>query len=293
MAKKNRRNIYAEVTNKIIEALEAGVAPWVRPWTGGDVPRNGNSQRPYNGINAMLLEFAGMEYGSHEWFTFKGAKKLGGQVRKGERSTMIVFWKIFHKDVEDEITGEIERKKIFFLKHYNVFNREQIDGLPAERTPDAVPPIEDIDAIVEETGARITYGGNRAAYAPMLDQIMMPERDYFKDAAAFYATQFHELAHWTAPRLDRKISGTFGSPEYAREELVAEIASAYLSDRCGLDGTLQHPEYLAHWIKVLKEDERVIFSVAKEARQAAEFILPSESDDSEGGEDQGAQEMAA
>lgn len=283
---KQSRNVYAEVTERIVESLENGVAPWVRPWRADGPHRNGNSQRPYTGVNPWLLEIQG--FGSREWFTYKGAKKVGGQVRKGERGTMVVFWKVITKDVEDKETGEVERKKIFFLRHYFVFNREQIDGLPEEIIPEVeVPALEEIDAIVEATGAKIIYGGDRAAYSPFSDEIRMPERDRFEDSASFYAAEFHELGHWTAPRVKRELpSDGFGTEAYAKEELVAEIASAYLSERVGLDGRLQHPEYIAHWIKVLKEDERAIFSAAKQARIAAEYILPSEEAEDESEDEQ-------
>jgi antirestriction protein ArdC len=270
-------DIRAEVTKKIVEALEAGVAPWIRPWKS-DAPRNMNSGRAYTGINTMLLTWAQSlrGYKSSQWTTFKGAQKQGGMVRKGEKGSMVIFWNIIDK--KDDV-GNI--KKVPLLRYYTVFNREQVDGLPALPMEDKFEDHEGAELVVAGTGARIQFGGDRAAFIPSLDLITMPTPESFKDQASYYATMFHELAHWTGveSRLNRfKDAGGFGTPEYATEELVAEMASAFLCAELGFQGNLQHPNYLAHWITVLKSDSNAIFSANSKATKAADFILKNAED---------------
>lgn len=274
------RDLYQEVTDRIIKALEEGVAPWVKPWkvVGGDssMPRNGATKRPYSGVNVLLCWMSG--YASNDWYTFNQAKKLGANVRKGEKGTMLVFFKQIV--IEDKVTEE--KKRIPLLRHFVVFNREQIEGLPDEQVVDDNEAPNDpptlVQQIIEEHNIRIQHKGNTACYIPSFDIISMPKVSAFRDLGAYCATLLHEMAHWTGAesRLARETiinGGTFGSGDYAEEELVAEIASAFLCASLGVEGTLQHPSYIASWIKRLKDDKRAIFRASSAARTAADFLL--------------------
>lgn len=280
---KKRRDLYQEVTNRIIEALRNGVVPWRRPWqiaAADAAPRNAITRRPYNGVNVFLLWMtAGARgYESNEWMTYNQAKKAGGQVRKGERGTTVYFWKTISIEEEDEDTGEVTRKRIPLMREFTVFNRAQVDGLPAPK--DAPVPLSEpernarADEFIAATGAVIRHGGSRAGYSPERDDIVMPPRASFKDAAGYYSTALHELAHWTGhpTRMARDLSGTYGSAAYAFEELVAEMGAAFLCADLEIDGDLQHPEYIANWIRVLEDDSHAITRAASQARQAAEFL---------------------
>jgi antirestriction protein ArdC len=269
-------DLYQTVTDRIVQAIEeTGSLPWIRPWgsVGIGAPRNGESGRKYHGVNAILLAIAGMNYGSNEWYTFNNAKKLGGSVRKGEKATLVVYWNILER--EDGDTGLV--KKIPMLRYFNVFNRAQIDGLPA---PATVPALTDFErneraeATINGTGADIRHGGDSAHYSPRLDYICLPERSSFVSESAYYSTAFHELAHWTGheSRINRLTNGIFGSPSYAKEELIAELASAFLCAEHSVDGQTQHPQYLANWLRALKEDKKYIFQVAGAAQKAADRI---------------------
>lgn len=278
MTRKQKRDIRQEVTNTIIAALEAGTTPWVKPWkaANGGLPQKQDTGQAYRGVNVILLLLAGMAYGSNEWYTFKQAKTRGGMVRKGEKGTMVVFWKVLKKTEVDEFTGEDVERTIPILRQFTVFNRDQIDGLPEIEVED-VPDFERheaAEATIEGTDAKIQYGNNRAFYDPTADWIGMPNREAFDNPESFYSTTFHELVHWTGnrDRLDRNHKGRFGSEDYAFEELVAEIGAAFLCAEHRIDGELQHPNYIASWIEGLKNDTNAIFSASKLAQNAADLI---------------------
>lgn len=287
-SKAAKRDIYQEVTDRIVAALEAGTAPWVRPWQAGgdDWPRNGGTGRRYNGINVFLLWMtAGAEgYSSPEWFTYKQAQAAGGQVRKGEKGTMVTLWKpikVTKKDANGKAVkgsdGKVVKEDRLFLKHFVVFNRAQIDGLPEPVAVEEQPEPERhaaAEAFVKATGAAITHGGGRACYSPLADSIRLPELRAFDDAGAYYATALHELVHWSGhkTRLDRDLTGRFGDESYAAEELIAEMGAAFLCADLRIEGRTQHPEYIASWIKVLKDDKKALFTAASKARQAAEYM---------------------
>lgn len=291
------RDIYQEVTDRIVEALENGVAPWVRPWhTDGAFPRNGVTRRHYHGINVVLLWMTANAcgYRSQDWFTFNQARQKGGMVRKGERGTLVTFWKL--REVSDRdaaALGQDRTKRVPILRHFIVFNREQVDNLPPA---EAEQPTrhdwerdERAESFIRATGARMEEGGSRASYSPPLDVINLPPLEAFHSRDAYYGTALHELAHWTGhpSRLDRDLSGSFGSEKYAREELTAEMGSAFLCAALNVSGRLQHPEYIGHWIKTLKGDKKAVFRAASEARQVAEFLgairpAASTEDDEEG-----------
>jgi len=271
------RDLYQEVTDRIVGALEQDVAPWVRPWNApAGFPRNGATGRPYSGINILLLWLTAETrgYASPEWFTFQQARTLGACVRKGQRGTLVTFWRTL--TVEDAESGE--EKTIPLLRHFTVFNREQIDGLPAPAGIVAAPTdperIEAAERLVRGSGARVVERGTVACYDVAADEIRVPPLASFTDREAFYATELHELAHWTGhpSRLARDMSGGFGSPDYAREELVAEMGSAFLCASLGIAGRLQHAEYVGHWLAILRGDKKAVFRAASQARQACEFL---------------------
>lgn len=282
------RDIYAEVTNRIIEELEKGAAPWIKPWRslgGSNQPHNAASKRPYSGINVLLLWIAQLDkgYKSQGWLTFKQASELGGTVRKGEKSTQIVFVKPLsfkEKDdngnvVKDEHDNDVERQ-VNMLRAYHVFNVEQCDGIKVPAMAPLPPPPTDpeFDAWVARTGAQVTHGGDRACYIPSMDQIAMPNRAAFSTPSQYSATMLHELGHWTGHkrRLDRNLRGRFGNEEYAAEELIAELTAAYRCAVMGIDGDLRHAGYIGHWLKLLKSDKRAIFTAAAAAQKATQFL---------------------
>ncbi|MHC4164629.1 MAG: ArdC family protein [Planctomycetota bacterium] len=279
-SKTPRRDIYADVTDRIVAALEKGVAPWVRPWRSVGAFRNGTTDRPYHGVNTLLLAIETLEhaYDDPRWVTYKQARKLGGHVRKGERGTRIVFWKFLDRMQEDPETGKETLRRIPMARAYTVFNVEQCDGLELpELDRETLPETDrrdDLDELLRGTGAEIRHGGDVACYAPGPDKIALPAFGAFETPSAYYSTALHELTHWTGhgSRLDRSLRNRFGSQAYAAEELVAELGSAFLCERHGVDGKLQHPEYVANWLQVLKGDKRAIFTASSKARQAAEFL---------------------
>lgn len=273
---------YQEVTDSIIAALEAGTAPWSAGWQNGGInmPRRACGIH-YRGVNVLLLWASAMGQGfaSEHWLTFKQAQALGGSVRKGEKSTRIVFFKPL--DVKGKDGGE--DRKIPMLRTYNVFNADQVDGLPdaLQAAAIAANPALLRDAEREEAlrscGAVIREQGAAAFYEPAADRVTMPEFERFTSAGNYLATLAHELCHWTGhkSRLAREMRGTFGSPDYAREELIAELGSAFVNARLGIvgDHIESHAAYLKSWVKVLKEDKRAIFRAASAAQAAADLVL--------------------
>jgi antirestriction protein ArdC len=271
-------DLYQSVTNNIIRDLEAGVAPWTKPWKNGKatgvMPHNGATHRPYHGINVMLLwaEREAKGYSTSNWMTYRQALALGGQVRAGEKSTTVVFTKKLHiKDKETE-----EQRTVGMLRTYAVFNEGQIDGLTTAE-PEILAPeqsIEAVEAFLDAARADIRIGGNRACYVPSHDFIALPPKVQFKGLEHFYATSLHEHVHWAGakPRLDRDLGNRFGTKAYAAEELIAELGAAFLCAHLGIQGELRHADYIATWISLLKEDERAIFTAASKASQAADFL---------------------
>lgn len=271
------RDIYQEVTDRIITALEAGTVPWLRPWrddrSGSALePYNAHSGRPYNGVNLLIL--GTMPYPDLGWLTFKQALDLGGAVRKGEKGTGVIFWKFEARKDEDGKT-----KTVPFARMYTVFNIAQCDGIDAAKLKRPVAPTAgqtDMNAIASRVGATVRHGGSRAFYTTAGDYVQMPSFEAFKDAIAYQATLAHELTHWTGhkDRCAREFGQRFGDQAYAFEELVAEIGSAFLCARTGiaLDG-LQHPAYVASWLGVLQNDKRAIFTASSKAKAAAAFLM--------------------
>ena len=285
-----KRDVYQRITDKIVTELERGVRPWLKPWNAEHLagritrPLRWNGQ-PYNGINVIMLwaEASADDRVCPIWMTYKQAQELGGQVRKGERGTLVVYADRFTKKETDEETGEELAREVPFMKGYTVFNCEQIDGLPAhyyataEPQIDPVQRIERADEFFQATKATVRHGGNRAYYAVQPDFVQMPPFECFRDAESYYATLAHEMTHWTRhpSRLDRDFGRKrWGDEGYAMEELVAELGAAFLS--ADLELTLEpradHAAYIASWLKVLKNDSRAIFSAAAHAQRAADFL---------------------
>jgi len=271
-----KKDIYQDVTNQIINALENGTAPWRKSWAcnGAGDPLRHNGV-PYKGINWLLLQLS--PWGAAHWLTYKQAQAEGGQVRKGEKGSPVVFFKKI--TVEDKSTGE--DVQIPMLRHYTVFNAEQIDGLPEKYYPRPIERNPDdtcaaTEKLIAETGAEMRHGGDSAYYSPGQDFVQMPHFAAFDSAVAYYGTALHELTHWTGheKRLDRNIKNAFGSKDYAREELVAEIGAAMLCSALGLENTVRedHSSYIDGWLKVLREDKRAIFKAAAMAQRAADYL---------------------
>lgn len=281
-------DLYAQTTSRIVEALEQGVAPWVRPWsTGADtLPMNAQTGRAYRGINVVLLAMESQRQGYFldRWLTYRQAAELGGQVRRGEQGSTVVFWRLkklgatadaYPLDREEDVPERV----IPLLRAYTVFNVAQIDGLPAKVTAvtkSAWEPEARAEELLLMSGATIHHGGSVACYRPASDDIQLPPRARFPTAANYYATALHELTHWTshAKRCDRQLSNRFGGSAYAAEELIAEMGAAFLCAHCRIDGQLEHASsYVASWLKVLRTDKRAVFVAATKAQQAADYVL--------------------
>jgi antirestriction protein ArdC len=281
-------DIYARVTARIIEDLAQGVRPWLKPWAAGytadriSLPLRHNGT-PYRGINVLLLWGEAMQrgYRSATWMTYKQANAMGAQVRKGEHGALVVYADRFTTTEQNERGEEVERA-IAFMKAYTVFNAEQFDGLSATYTASPEPKgeplhlVEHAEAFFASTGACVRHGGDKAFYAPSQDFIQLPPADAFKDGESYAATKAHELLHWTGhpTRMAREFGKRFGDTAYAREELVAELGSAFLCATLGitLEPREDHAAYLSHWLAVLREDKRAIFSATANAQRAADYL---------------------
>ena len=277
-----KANVYEMVTARIIAELEKGVIPWEKPWTGvRSGAYNRISKKPYSIINQMILKHTG------EYATFKQWTDLGGHIRKGEKSEMVVFWKIFEKEETNKDTGEKEVRKIPMLRYYNVFHISQVDGVEPLVIPfKEVEPIEAADRIIAEYVERehIEFkelASNEAFYSPSSDRVVVPMKEQYKHINEYYSTTFHELTHSTGhkSRLDRLHSGAdaaFGSETYSKEELVAEIGSASLMNLLGIETikTFRNSAaYIQSWLKVLKSDNKFIVSASSKAEKAVNYIM--------------------
>ncbi len=276
------RNLHAEITGRILSRLRAGVVPWRQPWSNyasGAMPRNAVTGRAYSGANVPLLWATAQErgYASPRWLTFKQALEAGGNVRKGETGTVVVFVSAMQR--EDEESGQAVR--IPFLRAFTVFNVGQCDGL-GDLEPPPPPALnpEQRDAIADEfmrsTGARIRHGESRAYYSTRGDFINLPIYERFAAASGYYATAFHELTHWTGAesRCNRVYGKRFGDESYSAEELVAELGSAFLCAEFGYDNAeLENQSaYIASWIKYLENHEKAFSGAASMASRAVEFM---------------------
>jgi len=291
----DRTSLYQEITDKIIAELEAGRAPWVQPWGMAAakaplaMPQNASTHRRYSGINVLILWGAVIERGfsTQSWLTFRQALGLGGNVRKGERGTTVVYADRFTPEDERrraEQTGEAPGA-IPFLKRFTVFNTDQCEGLPEEIAKVAPPPPPGLiepqaEALIAATGADFRIGGARAFYSPTHDFIQVPPPQAYFEPINWHRTACHELAHWVGhkSRLARDLSGSYGSKAYAREELVAEMAGAFVCASLGIVPTVRHADYLGSWLEVLREDDRAIVRAASAASKAADYLLAFQPD---------------
>ncbi len=270
-------DIYAEVTNRIIDQMEQGIIPWQKPWVASGQAVSRSTGKAYSLLNQMLLGRGG------EYVTFKQCQQEGGKVKKGEKAGMVVFWKFIEQ--EDEETGE--KKQVPFLRYYNVFHIDQCEGLKAKHMPElpaTAKPDETAENIIaayaQWSGVTIRHQeGDRAFYQPSSDTVVLPLLAQFSETTEYYSTAFHELTHSTghASRLDRlsKIA-YFGSEAYSKEELIAEIGAAALVNAAGLETANSFHNsaaYVQNWLKVLKDDKRFIVSAAGKAEKAVNMIL--------------------
>lgn len=274
-------DLYQTVTDKIVEQLEAGVTPWVKPWTNsgfGGLPYNASTGKAYRGINVMMLYAPGGSTGDG-WMTYQQAKEVGAQVRKGERGSMVVFFKPLKIEDRNAAPEAADKSKtIPMLKYYTVFHTSQIDGLAAKYLPkETAKPTEKqrIEAAEQYLAqAHIIHGGDRAFYRIDTDSITLPQQAQFKSVDDYYATALHELTHWSghSTRCAREYGRRFGDTAYAREELVAEMGAAFLCAKTGITAQLQHASYIGSWLKVLKADKRAVLVAAGAAQRAADYI---------------------
>jgi len=287
------RSLYDDVTTTIIAQLEAGCLPWVQPWQADDaaigIPRNAATGRSYSGINVLILWNAlfGHGYETQRWLTYRQAMALGGSVRKGESGTSICYADSFVPKNsggggEDGVSADGEPRRIPFLKRFTVFNIDQCVDLPEQvhapdilRGPEVIVP--QAETLVKATGADIRIGGTLAYYDPNTDQIHVPRRQLFGASIDWYRTVLHELGHFSghASRLDRFHGVATIDPQhwYAREELVAEMASAFLCAELGIVPTVRHADYIGAWLAILREDNRAIFRAASAASKAAHYLM--------------------
>ena len=283
-----KRDVYARVTSQIVNAIEQGVSNWRMPWhTSGRFafsPINVTSHKPYRGINTLCLWAAAQQkaYERGEWGTYPQWQERGAQVRKGERSTTVVFWKFANGSGETQDDGEersVGSSRLLFTRGYAVFNAAQVDGY----TPkvDSETPIseriERAEVFFQRIDARVVHLGNRAFYSPGADTITLPPFAAFFTPVDYYSTRAHETGHWTsnAGRCNRELGKRFGDNAYSVEELIAELTAAFTLAHLGLSSEPRpdHAQYIASWLKVLKADKRAIFTAASKAQRAADFMI--------------------
>ena len=281
-------NVYEIVNKRITELLEEGTIPWRKPWRSTEGPRNLISKKPYRGINSFLLNCS--PYESDYWLTYKQAKQKGGTVRKGQKANLVVFWKWLNTVKEEDSDTETRLTKVPLLRYYNVFNLDQIDGINPPKENEVFnpfTPIEQAELIIQnmQNKPSIDYGGDRACYSPLHDSVKLPNPETFHSSEEFYSTAFHELLHATghASRLGRKgilEPSYFGSHDYSQEELIAEFGASML---CGVSGIEQSTiensaAYIQGWLKVLKNDKKLLVLAAAQGQKSADFILNRQTD---------------
>ena len=283
-----RRDHYAEVTAQIVAALETGTPPWRRPWDQGKAiapmtPHNATTGARYRGINTLVLGMSPLALmsGDQRWATYKQAAERGWQVRKGSRGTTVFFYKPIEVGERDGAAGDGDKRVVPLLRAFTVFHSSQIDGIPsASADAPAKPtwePVPAMQTIATNSGADIRTGGDRAFYAPSTDHVQMPPTTAFRSAAAHASVLGHELARWTAApsRLNRDLRNRFGSCDYAREELVAELTQVMLCATLQVDDCewTNGAAYISSWLTTLKNDRREIFRAAAQAQRAADYLL--------------------
>ncbi|MBX9862389.1 MAG: ssDNA-binding domain-containing protein [Hyphomicrobium sp.] len=287
MTRKPPIDIYQQVTDSIVAAIEAQPGeyrmPWQRSGLGASLPRNAVTKAPYNGINILMCWCVAeaRQYPTSLWATFKQWQQVGAKVRAGEKGTLIVFYKQY----EVEPSGEDDDGQRLAARHSYVFNASQVDGfdIPTLQPMEPLQRSEAMQRLIGATGADVRIGGESAYYVPSLDYIQLPDDRCFRqtDAAErtyhFESTAGHELTHWAGgkTRLARDLSGRFGSDSYAFEELCAELGAAYLCAELGISSEPRsdHAQYLAHWLRVMKADKKAIFTAASKASEATRYLM--------------------
>lgn len=285
------RDFREELTQRIIDQLEAGTAPWIKPWEArlGDLPFNPTTGKPYRGANSLYLSMSG--YSDPRWATYKQAQEKGWQVRKGEKGSWIEYWQFTEqkkvldgqgKPVKENgkiktITVKLDKPRVF---HAVVFNLSQMDNVPEYKLEDRKyewDPVERAEQILAASGAKIYHDQfDGAYYSPAHDDIHMPDKGQFPTVADYYGTALHELGHWTghASRLNRDLTGGFGSEKYAKEELRAELSSYFLAEKLGIPHKPErHASYIQSWLRALKEDKNEIFRAARDAEKIVDYVL--------------------
>jgi antirestriction protein ArdC len=284
-----RRDIHADITNKLIAAIESDPGnpnlPWRRSSGPLFMPTNALTRNAYNGINiiSLLVSAEVNGYSAPIWATYRQWAELGAQVRKGEKSSVVVFYKEYDTDPAPEVQDNDGKRR--FARASYVFNASQVDGFTLPDAPEPLGPIARIlaaDRFLAATGARIEHGGESAYYRRSTDHIQMPDEGLFcgtdtmTRSESYFAVLCHETIHWSgaAHRLDRDMGKRFGDNAYAAEELVAEIGSAFLCSEHSItqDTRADHAQYLAHWLKLLKDDSRAIFAAAARASEAVAYL---------------------
>jgi len=287
-----RRDIHAEITSQLIAAIEANPGQFTLPWRKNagalHIPVNALTGKAYNGINIVSLWVAAevLGYTTPIWGTYRQWLERGAQVSKGEKSSLVVFYKEYESEPDPEDSDDTGKRRVARASH--VFNASQVDGFELPASPEPLGPVERIaaaDRFVTLTGAKIEHGGDRAYYRPSTDHIQMPEEGLFVGTMTmtrdegYHATLVHELIHWSGAehRLNREMGKRFGDQAYAAEELVAEIGAAFLCAELGITQEVRpdHAQYLANWLKLLKDDSKTIFTAAARASEATRFLRGS------------------
>jgi len=284
----DRPTLYQDITDQIIAELEAGRVPWVQPWASAkaplQMPHNASSSRCYSGINILILWHAVVSRGfsSNAFLTFRQALELGGNVCRGSTGTTVVYAHRFTPGDERRQAAEEGRTPgtIPFLKRFTVFNVDQCEGLPDAYTAEIPRPAPDqilpeAETLITATGADFRIGGDQAYYDVANDRVCVPPPSRYFDPINWNRTAFHELGHWTGSkdRLDRDQSGRFGSQTYGREELVAEMAGAFVCAALGIEPTVRHSDYIGAWLDIMRADDRAIVRAASAASKAADYLL--------------------
>jgi antirestriction protein ArdC len=266
---KSTFDIATHVTNSIIASLEQGTIPWHKPWTCGR-PKNLVTGKDYHGINFMLLSMGK----DSSYCTYKQALSIGANVKEGMKGTPVVYYN-FIESVKDG-----KKSTIPFMKYSTVFGVSQLENVPAKYMPIAreIPPLEEVDKLIEKHHPIINHGGSKACYSPSSDEITMPDRNTFDGTGEYYSTLLHEVSHWTghSTRLNREgITGTinFGSEVYSKEELIAEMSAAFMCTEFGIDNTLKNSTgYIQGWLSKIKGDRKLIIQSASQAGKVFNFL---------------------
>lgn len=279
--------VFKIVTDQIIDSLNKGIIPWRKPWKLSNTACNLISKKPYKGFNRWFLN--SLPYSSRYYLTFNQCKQIGGMVKKGSKGYPVIFWKFI--DYKQTVNGEEVIKKVPLLRYYTVFNTEQCDNIPDSKIPvngnDSIfEPISQCELIVNSYTDKpnIVHGSDRACYIPAYDVINMPNPTQFNEPTGYYATLFHELGHSTGheTRLNRKLTGYFGSDTYAYEELIAELSSSYLCAQANIDKPVIENtiSYIQTWLTVFKNEDNVKMLVyaSGAAEKAVNYILKTDSD---------------